>query len=599
MGFGNIIGLYALLSLIPLIILYLRRPKPVDKIIPSLMFFMKQISSSRKHTLFKKLLRNLLFLLQLLALVSLSVSLAAPFIEVPGKASAKETVLVIDISASSQARHGSGTRFEAEIDAAEKAMEGEVSIILAENVPIVVLERGSQHEAKKILSGIEPRDTPSNIGDAMLLASDMLEGKSGKVVVLSDFLYTEGPDPLVAKRALASAGAEVTFVDVSGKASNVGIVDLVLGTSQSKAFVKNFDSKKRSVALEITSSGATNKIEKEVLPESVETFIFDTPQGNSKLELKAEDDFPADNFAFISTPSSKKANVLLVTNKKDSYVQKALEASPQIELTVAVPPVIPSLNYEVIVVHQFSTELIVPGFYKDLRQRVSNGTGLVITAQDDIAKFDKELMPVSISGSGKSSSAAVNVVNQLTKDTEFGMVSKFLEAKSKDALDLVVADDSSPMLAAKDYGDGKVIYYGFLDDYSEFKGTTSYPIFWHNLVGFLTRRENIQDFNYNTGKVQVITEQAVDTPYGTVKTSKLFFDKAGIYSVGDKSFAASLLDSDESDVSAEPKAVSDEKELIIEEPQEERMVSLETFILALALIILLAELIYVKSRGDL
>jgi len=41
MGFENTLGLIALASLIPFIILYLRKPKPQDRIIPSLMFILK------------------------------------------------------------------------------------------------------------------------------------------------------------------------------------------------------------------------------------------------------------------------------------------------------------------------------------------------------------------------------------------------------------------------------------------------------------------------------------------------------------------------------------------------------------------------------
>ncbi|MCD4800499.1 MAG: BatA domain-containing protein, partial [Methanococcoides sp.] len=40
MPFANILGLAALASIIPLIILYLLRPKPLELKIPSLMFLM-------------------------------------------------------------------------------------------------------------------------------------------------------------------------------------------------------------------------------------------------------------------------------------------------------------------------------------------------------------------------------------------------------------------------------------------------------------------------------------------------------------------------------------------------------------------------------
>ena len=51
MGFSNQLGLWALLSLIPFIILYLRKPKPVDRIIPSLMFMLQNRKTSNKYKL--------------------------------------------------------------------------------------------------------------------------------------------------------------------------------------------------------------------------------------------------------------------------------------------------------------------------------------------------------------------------------------------------------------------------------------------------------------------------------------------------------------------------------------------------------------------
>lgn len=600
MGFGNIIGLFALLSIIPLIIFYLRRPKPLDKTIPSLMFFMKQMSSHRQNALFRKLLTNLLFLMQLLSLITLSFAAAYPFIDIPGKAAAQETALVIDMSASTQAAYGSGTRFEQEIASAKKELSGKISIILAENVPIVALEHGSAQEALKILSGLQPRDTASNIGDAMLLASDMLQNRRGRVVVLSDFITVEGPDPLVAQRALTAKGIEVNFVNVASVVENVGIVDLSLGKEQSKVFVKNFNSEAKNVKLDVVSGNVAKRQEKKILPNSIETFVFDTPKGTSSVELAEKDGFPADNKVHISAPESKKINVLLITNEKTSYVQKALEASPDIALTIDHPPIIPNLEAQVIVVHRVSTSFIVGGFYKDLRQRVSNGTALVITVQEDIAKFDKELLPVSIKKDGSSSTTVVEIVNQLTKDATFGVVSKYLVAEAeKDTLTLVAAEDESPMLLLKEYGDGKIVYYGFLDDYSEFKSTTSYPIFWNSLMAFLTNTESLQDFNYKTGKVSVISEQTVSTPYGDIKTSKLFFDKAGIYTIGEKKIAANLLSESESDVSSEPAVITEEKSLLIEKTDEKRRIQLEPVILVLASLLILSELIYIKARGDI
>ena len=119
--FENQIGLWALLSLVPFIIIYLRRPRPQDQVIPSLMFLIKNKKTSQKYSLFRKLIHNLLFLLQLLALLLLSVSVAAPFISIPYDVTLENTVLIIDSSGSMQAKED-GTRFEKAIKEARKVL---------------------------------------------------------------------------------------------------------------------------------------------------------------------------------------------------------------------------------------------------------------------------------------------------------------------------------------------------------------------------------------------------------------------------------------------------------------------------------------------
>ncbi len=64
--FQRPLGVWALIAVAVFVFLYLRRPKPQDKVIPSLMFIMQDNKRSRQYSFFQKLLTNLLFLLQLL-----------------------------------------------------------------------------------------------------------------------------------------------------------------------------------------------------------------------------------------------------------------------------------------------------------------------------------------------------------------------------------------------------------------------------------------------------------------------------------------------------------------------------------------------------
>ena len=152
MDFKNPAGLYALLALIPFILLYLRRPKPKEKTIPSLMFFMREKGVTKFASFLKQILKNLLFLVQLAIILSAAFAVASPFFRSEKAAGAAETVLVIDGSASMNAKiaDSSSTRFDKAVEEANSHLEGHISIVLATNIPVIILEKGSAGDAKKI-----------------------------------------------------------------------------------------------------------------------------------------------------------------------------------------------------------------------------------------------------------------------------------------------------------------------------------------------------------------------------------------------------------------------------------------------------------------
>ena len=119
-GVTSIVGLFALLSLIPFIILYLRRPKPKDETIPSLMFLVQENKRSKQHSFLQRFTSNLLFYLQLLVLLLLSLAVASPFVNLPYDITRENTVVIIDASASMQAGEGGESRFDRALDEARR-----------------------------------------------------------------------------------------------------------------------------------------------------------------------------------------------------------------------------------------------------------------------------------------------------------------------------------------------------------------------------------------------------------------------------------------------------------------------------------------------
>ncbi|WP_370573582.1 BatA domain-containing protein, partial [Methanomethylovorans sp.] len=136
MPFETPLALLALASVIPLIILYLLRPKPLLVRIPSLMFLMQAEEKKRFFTSITKLIKDPLFLIQLLVLILLALAAAAPYLITNEPLSDEHTVLVIDMSASMQTEN----RFQEAISKAEDYVSKENSIVLAHNIPVTLLE---------------------------------------------------------------------------------------------------------------------------------------------------------------------------------------------------------------------------------------------------------------------------------------------------------------------------------------------------------------------------------------------------------------------------------------------------------------------------
>tara|TARA_Y100000310_G_scaffold241784_1_gene245878 strand:+ start:41944 stop:43806 length:1863 start_codon:yes stop_codon:yes gene_type:complete len=620
MGFANTAGLFALLSLIPFIILYLRKPKPQDRVIPSLMFILQNKKRSKQSDFFRKFLTNLLFFIQLLALIGLSIAIAEPFAKVPYDVSLENTVTVLDASASMQAEEGNKMRFEKAIKEAKKVLSGKNTIILAENFPLIILEDQDEKTASTILDSINPKATTTNLGDSMLLAKDILQDRPGRIVVISDFSNIDGPDLLAVKKAIGSDEIIVNFVDVSNDAENVGIIGMDVGKHNIKIFVKNFNSEGKQINLKlikdkkvIAESGSID-----ILANSVESFLFDdTPTGVSKIELEPKDDLNADNVAYISAPLKKRVDVLLITNKRSTNLESALLASRDIALNVVNPPVftintngdrIEPFEHDVIIVHSINNvgnrDGILPGTFLDLSNYVKNGGNLIITGQDNLDKFNKVDMDIVNLRTllRDTRRVCLEVVNEMTKPLEscFATVSQYFDADAKEGTNVMASINEIPVLVMKEHHKGKIFYYGIIDDASDFKTLPSYPILWNSLINFMAETEDIRNFNSKTGRVVTISQQRVKTPSSSLTTSRVIFDEVGIYEFDNKKFAANVLDEKESDVTKES-TLDDESEStdVLKQRGVEKNFSLSSLILLVVFLLLAFEVYYLKRRGDI
>jgi hypothetical protein len=623
MELGNPIGIWALLALVPFIIIYLIKPRPKDMTIPSLMFLIKQTQRFKQNAFLRKLLRSVLFFIQLLLLLALAFSIAAPFITVPFAVESENTVIILDSSASMQTKVGTQTRFAKAISLARNSLSGRVSIIAAENMPITLLKDGNYVEAQAALLKARPKATTTNLGDALLLADDLLKEKKGRILVLSDFIQTEGSDLLVAKRTLTSRGNNVDLVDLSSKASNIGIIDMELTKHDTKIFLKNFNDKEEEIKVKLIKGTQTLGEETiKLLPNSLESLVFETQTGQSKIVLETDDDLELDNIAYISGPEKKTINVLLITNEEKSSLKAALQASQDILLAISNPPLahmvdgkaIKFTDFDIVIIgdvgKEGDKEGILKGRFREFQDYMDKGGKLIITGQEDLgelAQTDRsrkifwELAPVAITGIGNKTRICFKIFNQFTEQFEENNCpsesQSYLKADpAENSIVIASATDNSPMIAYK----GSVFYYGIIDPKSDFSSLSSYPIFWNELINFMVKTEDINDYNYIAGTSIVIPEQRVRTPSSSIKTTKLLLDEHGLYEFNSKKVAVNMLDEKESDISKETDIIEqDKKEFKTSTELKKKKIDLDYYLIILVLSIIFLEIFYIKRRGDI
>ncbi|PIN70185.1 hypothetical protein COV93_02545 [Candidatus Woesearchaeota archaeon CG11_big_fil_rev_8_21_14_0_20_43_8] len=605
--FQNPAWLQALYALIALIILYLIRPRPKKKVIPSLMFLMKMTGKRSKNSLFHHLMRTLFLLLQFLAILFLCLALAEPFRLTEEGAKDKSVILIVDGSASSQAMIGSTTRFAFSIDAAKKNLALKNTIILAAKRPNLVLEDGDYDNGVSVLATLRPKDTGSNLADALIYAGEIAEISGARIILISDMINTDRDTDIFAiKKTLEAKQIDVEFQNVFSNIRNVGVVDMEIDEDETTLFIKNFN--KFKVPLDVIIDDTKESIEIE--PESIKPFGFVTLPMTTKVTLDVNDEFPVDNVIYTSTPDSTKIEILLITNnKKTTNLERALLASPHVSITKAAPPVVPDKGYDVIIIKDVLTDKFLPADIATIINNVKDGKTAIVCIQDGLLAMDlKELMPMSFYGR-KNETQIMTAENKYTEVAEgtyinFGEVSPYDVARPyvNDVVALATDTNESDLVSLVKLGDGYVVYYGILEENSDFWQSPDYPLFWNNLIEILVdKKDAITNMNKKTGDILTLEdEEIIVTPSGKkLKTKSLLLEEKGIYHVGNTSVAVNLLDEKESDVSLE---IKDTSESYFEEGAFEKIKvkkDLSMLFIAIGLIFLFFEFIYLKIRGDI
>lgn len=280
--FLNPLGLLGLLGLIGIVVLYLTRPKPERKVMPSMQFFQEKEKKSKLRKAFSMLKTNSILILNLLVVLMASLALAGFYLEGSGSS---ETVIVYDTSASMHEEHA-----EAVSTVLSEASTQNTVIVAGE--ALEVFEEVNRQSAADII-----RDNPPGYtGSDMAAAAQRARSYDGSILLLSDL--DVGESTLEEYRALGNSRG-LKQIDYSTE-NDLGFVDVGEGYVE----VKNYRSTRFSTFLSVNSESQ----EFEIGPEETKRIEVNLKQGENRVELP-NDGFSPDNEVFIYVPEDEKIGV--------------------------------------------------------------------------------------------------------------------------------------------------------------------------------------------------------------------------------------------------------------------------------------------------
>jgi len=626
-------ALYAFLLFIPIIILYLLRPKPKDMHIPSLMFIMNMEHRKRFRSFFKRIVRDPLLILQLIAISVIILVMANPFyISEETKRIREDVVVILDVSASMQA---SG-RFASAKQTAQSIVgdldpDDKVSLVLAGKIPIVILKQGDKARAQSLLDAVKPGATPTSLGGAILLAADLVKDSEveKRMFVVSDFSHYEGVDPLTAQKQAFAKGIGVEFIRVEGGKENLGIIsargERSAGTCSIEAVVKNYGGVGREVQVDfILDSDKVGSQSKAVGAGASEVFrlssVCTTSSHKAIASISSVDDLGVDNKAYVLLEEVVEWDVLLIRERdSDEHVRYALESVEGVSVDEAHPPIYPQSyeGYDTIIFQDSDSQNILGGTFAEIRKFLEGGGNLIVMGFEGLSDVPPEYFsdvlpvePIEVSYSGGNPTPLFE--HQILDDVDVDeiRVHKYLYADEKVGSITLARMKDTPLITLWDVGNGDVLYMGISANasWSDFYLKPSFPIFWHDVLQWINRDESAGSIlNFKTGEqLPFVSEQVmrVRKPSGeTIEGVDILLDETGFYEVEGtgQSVAASLLDEKESDINYYIETVSKEiRNEYVETKVKEEVTNQLFWLLALvALGLVLLEWFYYKGRGSI
>lgn len=465
-----------LLSVLPLIVLlYMLRAHRQEVPISSVLLWQRARRELAMQFPIRRLERNLLLLLQLVAATLAILALAQPQLTLPVAASTA-TVLVLDTSASMQATDVPPSRFEvARADARRWLAQpgGPVMVVEAGAMPRALTSFTDRPSAAAALAQLHPTDGPARLNEAIALAVAQRSGQStSRAAQGRPFGSAQGRPRVIVYTDRAGPPAPGVVYHVIGRSSrNVGIVGIrterTVDATHAVIQIRNAGAAPQTAPVTVFLDDRRLLSRTVLLPAGgiAAVPLAVSGRGMLRAQIDLRDDLVIDNtaYAVIGAPLPR----VVVIGARDRVLDEAVAASPVQVVATANATADTLASADVVILNHTPPADLPPGNYLLLGTTASN----LPVAVDGVVRSPQVLR-------WKSSHPVMRYVD-LTRV----QIGEALALQPRGGE--VLAEGEVPLIWAAESEGLRVIVVGFTLQQSDLPLQVAFPIFLSNALAWL------------------------------------------------------------------------------------------------------------------
>lgn len=472
------------LGSIPLIIMmYILKQKFEEREISSVYLWQQVLKDIEVNTPWQKLKKNLLLLLQLLAALLLVLAMSDPFVTLKGT-DYSNLIVVIDNTGSMNAVYDGGTRLQKAKDLAEVLIKNaatgtQITVISSGRQPKVELSNTTdKQEALRKVNAIRATNSSGDINNAISLVKAL----SKQALTYKAVFYTDGGVNL------EDINGELVSVSKPVDNLSLDMLSHTLKDGKLKMLVRITNHGSAEAVKEITIYGNENVLDiktVELKPGETKSVMSEAEINEVTYiwaEINGSDGLESDNVVYDIVKPSKLQKVMLVS-QSNLFIEKAFSIIENVELYKSNPGDEIEGEYD-LYIYDGNMPSKLP----------SKGSIMLINPP-----AGNEIVSVAGEIEGGRARAEQHLLTKFIENTSFG-VSKLKSIELPYWADKLLDVEGSPAAFTGQYRDRKVAVLSFDLHNSDFVLTSEYPIFMHNLAGYLINISTGEKSAYQSGE---------------------------------------------------------------------------------------------------